>query len=72
MAIASHGGAAPSGAAGMPAWLRATVHAMPLAPLQARLSPVEDFEREAREAGLIDRIGFLQHGQSYEFSPLPK
>jgi L-ascorbate metabolism protein UlaG (beta-lactamase superfamily) len=35
-------------------------------------SPLGDFEREIRRAGLQDKIIYLAHGGKYEFSPLPK
>lgn len=35
-------------------------------------SPLGNFEREIKKAGLQDKIIYLAHGGKYEFSPLPK
>jgi hypothetical protein len=35
-------------------------------------SPLGDFEREIKRAGLQDKIIYLAHGSKYDFSPVAK
>jgi L-ascorbate metabolism protein UlaG (beta-lactamase superfamily) len=35
-------------------------------------SPIEDFERQVKEAGLQDRVTYLKHGETYDFRSKPR
>lgn len=35
-------------------------------------SPIEDFEKQVREAGLQDKVTYLKHGESYDFRGKPR
>jgi L-ascorbate metabolism protein UlaG (beta-lactamase superfamily) len=35
-------------------------------------SPIEDFEKQIKAAGLQDKVTYLKHGESYQFRPLAK
>ncbi len=35
-------------------------------------SPIEDFEKQVREAGLQDKVTYLKHGETWNFDSKPR